>query len=305
MRYKGFDLNLLGVFDTLMRTRNVSRAAEELNLSQPAISSALKRLRMQFGDEILVPQGKKMMPTAYAEALLPHVRDTLHAVDGLMASSARFDPAESQRTFRICSSDYLATALFAPLSLHLSSVAPHVHLELVLNDEHSFVQLEQGQVDLVCTPEGYSAPDMPTEHLLDERHVVVGWRENPLLASPIDEATFLAAGQVSVAIGSLRTPAFSNRAMALLGKHPRFEVTASSFTIVPFLLVGSQRLALMHERLALLMAQQHALAIVEIPFDFPIMREVVQYHPARANDPGLLWLRERLREQAKIDKYIR
>ncbi|MEG3125372.1 LysR family transcriptional regulator [Sphingomonas sp. GB1N7] len=302
MRFKGLDLNLLGVFDTLMRTRSVSRSAEELNLSQPALSSALKRLREYFGDDILVAHGKRMLPTAYAESLLPQVRESLRAIESLIATSTRFDPATSQRTFRLCSSDYISTALLAPLARALAREAPAVRLELLISEDQSFAQLEQGAIDLLITPEAYIDRSLPAEHLLDERHVVVGWRENPLFAGPIDEAAFFAAGHVTVAIGYHRTSVFSDRTLALMGKHVRVEMTASSFAVVPWLLIHTERLALMHERLALVMAAHHPIAIAEIPFEFPTMRQMVQYHPARASDPGLIWLRERLRDQTDIDR---
>jgi DNA-binding transcriptional LysR family regulator len=302
MRFKGLDLNLLGVFETLMRTRSVSRSAEELNLSQPALSSALKRLRDYFGDDILTAHGKRMLPTAYAESLLPQVRESLRAIESLIATSTRFDPATSQRTFRICSSDSISTALLAPLSRQLAQDAPHVRLELLVGDEQSVAQLEQGAIDLWITPEGYIDRNLPAEYLLDERHVVVGCAENPLFAQPIDEAAIFAAGHVKVAIGYPRTAVFSDRALALMGKSVRAEMTASSFAVVPWLLIHTQRLALMHERLARVMAAHHPIAIAELPFPFPLMRQMVQYHPARATDPGLLWLRAQLREQADLHK---
>lgn len=303
MRFKGLDLNLLGVFDTLMRTRSVSRTAEEMNLSQPAISSALNRLRDYFGDEILTAHKKRMLPTAYAESLLPQVRDSLRAIEGLIATSTRFDPATSQRTFRLAASDYMATAIFAPLSRTLAREAPGVRLELLLNDEHTPSMLEQGAVDLLVMPDGYTARDLPAEHLLDERHVVAGCRDNPLFAHGLDEAAYLAAGHVIVAIGSQRTLVFGDRELGLMGKRRRIEMIASSFAVVPWLLTKTLRLSLMHERLALAMAEHHPIAIAEIPFAFPIMREMIQYHPARAGDPGLVWLRGQLREQAAIDKF--
>ncbi|NIJ06763.1 DNA-binding transcriptional LysR family regulator [Sphingomonas vulcanisoli] len=302
MRFKGLDLNLLGVFETLMRTRSVSRSAEELNLSQPALSSALKRLRDYFGDDILVAHGKRMLPTAYAESLLPQVLESLRAIESLIATSTRFDPATSQRTFRLCSSDYISTAVLAPLSRDLAREAPTVRLELLISEDQSFAQLEQGAIDLLITPEGYIDRSLPAEHLFDERHVIVGWRGNPLFAGPIDEAAFFAAGHVTVAIGYHRTPVFSDRALAMMGKQVRVEMVAPSFAVVPWLLMHTPRLALMHERLALVMAAHHPIAIAEIPFDFPTMRQMVQHHPARAGDPGLIWLRERLRDQGAINK---
>ncbi|HEX8445980.1 MAG TPA: LysR family transcriptional regulator [Sphingomonas sp.] len=298
MRFKGLDLNLLSVFDTLMRTRSVSRTAEAMNLSQPAISSALKRLRDYFEDEILVAYGKRMLPTAHAESLLPQVRDSLRAVESLIATSTRFDPQSSHRTFRLSCSDYIATALFVPLAQSLATLAPHVRIELLLNDETSHGQLEQGMIDLLVTPDGYIARDLPADHLLDEQHVVVGWRDNPLFATELDEDAFLGASHIQVAIGAQRTLVFGDREMNRLGKRRQIDMIVSSFTIVPWLLVGTPRISLMHERLARMMAQHHPLAIAPIPFDFPVMREVIQCHPARAQDPGLIWLREQICKHA-------
>lgn len=303
MRFKGLDLNLLVVFDALMQTRSVSRSAEQLHLSQPGVSSALKRLREHFNDEILVTHGKRMFPTAYAETLMPHVKTTLEAVNGLLATSATFDPASSQRTFRLCSSDYMATAVFAPLSRMLASEAPNVRLELFLNDESSWGQLDRGVIDLMCTPEDFMPGDAPCELLFEERHVIVGWNQNPVFKSAIDEDTFFSAGHVKVEIGNDRTAVFSDRHLDQMGKKRRIEVTAANFAIVPWLLVQTQRLALMHERLAIEMAEIHPIAVAEIPFEFPVMREMLIYNPARENDPGLMWLRQRLREQAALHSY--
>ena len=115
MRFKRFDLNLLLVLDTLLRERSVSRAAEQLNLSQPAMSAALGRLRSYFNDQILVSHGKRMLPTAHAQSLSPMVMKTLADIEALISASTVFDPSTSQRTFRICASDYVTTVLLVPL----------------------------------------------------------------------------------------------------------------------------------------------------------------------------------------------
>jgi glyoxylase-like metal-dependent hydrolase (beta-lactamase superfamily II) len=126
MRFKGLDLNLLVALDTLVETRSVSRSAERMNLSQPAMSSALGRLRDYFKDDILVSHGKRMHPTAYAESLLPQVREALRGIEALIGTSTQFDPATSPRTFRLIASDYITAALVVPLVARLSEVAPNV-----------------------------------------------------------------------------------------------------------------------------------------------------------------------------------
>ena len=120
MRFKGLDLNLLVAFDVLMATRSVSRAAERLHLSQPAMSAALARLRDYFGDELLVLQGKRMHPTAFADDLMPQVRDCLQRVESMLATSPNFDPATSQRSFTIVTSDYVLASIIVPLVAELS-----------------------------------------------------------------------------------------------------------------------------------------------------------------------------------------
>ena len=115
MRFKGLDLNLLVALDALLETRSVSAAASRLNLSQPAMSAALSRLRDYFGDDLLVASGKRMYPTAYAETLYPQLKDCLAGLDSLISNPTLFDPKTSLRTFRIIGSDYVTAAALVPL----------------------------------------------------------------------------------------------------------------------------------------------------------------------------------------------
>ena len=294
MRLKGLDLNLLIAFDALLETRSVSRAAQRMNLSQPAMSAALGRLRSYFGDELLTVSGKRMYPTPFAESLLPHVRETLRSVDELLAASVSFDPAHSQRTFRIASSDYIAAAFLAPLFRELAASAPGVRFEIILPSEDSFGQLEEGKLDLVIAPERFAVPGHPTELLLEEEHVVVGWAKNPIFAVPMTEEGFFSSGHVTVAIGPRSSPSFADQQLQLMGKTRRIDVIVGSFTAIPWLLEETNRLALIHRRLAEAMLGHFDMAMAAIPFDFPIMREIVQFHSSRAQEAGVAWLTTQL-----------
>jgi LysR family transcriptional regulator, nod-box dependent transcriptional activator len=298
MRFKGLDLNLLVALDTLVETRSVSRSAERMNLSQPAMSSALGRLRNYFGDPILVAHGKRMYPTAYAESLLPQVRESLRTIEALIGTSTLFDPATSQRNFRLVASDYISAAVIVPLVARLSEIAPHVRIEIILPTDQGRDQIEQGLVDLLITPEQFISPDLPADLLCEERHVVVGWKGNPMFARKVTADDIYAAGHVSVAMGNTRTPAYADHHLNLMGRHRKIEVIASSFTMVPWLLLNTMRVALMHERLARAMSAYFPIAFAPVPFPFPIMREMAQYHSARAADGGLTWLRQQMREIA-------
>jgi len=298
MRYKGLDLNLLVAFDTLLELRSVTRAAERLHLSQAAMSAALSRLREYFADDIMVLHGKRMYPTAFAQNLVPQVQISLRQLDTMLVTSAGFDAATSQRTFRIVASDYVATVVLAPLISHLATLAPHVRTEVLLTSDGVIKQIANGDVDLLITPEDYVAPDLPTTTLYEESHVMVGWSDNRDFNANLSEKEFFAAGHVTVAIGNNRTPAFGDKVLESLGKARRVEVTAPSFTMIPWMLVGTRRLAIMHERLARVMSRKFPIAYHPLPFHIPPLREMVQHHFTRNTDSGLNWFRHHLHAAA-------
>jgi LysR family nod box-dependent transcriptional activator len=298
MRFKGLDLNLLVAFDTLLELRSVTRAAERLHLSQGAMSATLSRLRESFADEILIPRGKRMYPTAFAQNLVPQVQACLRQIDEMWVTSSKFDPCHSQRVFRIVASDYITTVVLVPLIARLALSAPGVRTEILSLSDMELSQIENGDVDLLITPSDYVAPDLPTELLFEENHVVVGWKGNPALREGLTEAAFFAAGHVSVVFGNQRTLAFSDRMLENLGKARRVEVIAPSFTVLPWLLLGSPRLAIMQERLARAMTERFDIAYVPLPCPIPPMREMIQYHFTRSADAGLSWFREQLHAAA-------
>jgi DNA-binding transcriptional LysR family regulator len=297
MRFKGLDLNLLVALDALLDERSVTRAAERLHISQPAMSGALSRLREYFRDDLLVAVGKRMYPTACAEGLLPQIKTTLRALDAMVGSTA-FDAATSTRTFRIVGSDYALISLLARLVAELSELAPGIKLDLLPTDDESTQHLADGKVDLLLIPDTMAHPDHPTEMLVEEKHVIVGWNGNPLFKKGITEEDFLASGHVATSFGRQRLRSFGDLQLARLGKERRIEVTSGSFGNVPWLLIGTMRLALMHQRMAQSVSRYFPLSISPVPFEFPLMREVAQHHSARTSDLGLSWLREQLRAAA-------
>jgi DNA-binding transcriptional LysR family regulator len=275
----------------------VTRAARRLNVTQSAMSASLKRLRESFQDELLVLHGKKMIPTQHALNLAPEVSSALMRLKSLIATSTRFDPATSKRRFRISASDYLTTVLIGRLIELLQIEAPGIRLNLSLPSSQSNARLEAGEIDLLLTPEEFMIGDHPRELLFEERHVIVGWRKNPVMRAAMTRETFLECGHVAVRISNQDT--FIESILLKLLPERRIEVSAQSFIQVPWLLRGTDRLSVMHERLAKVTAPMFDLAIAEPPFPLPLMREMMQSHVARSNDEGLVWLRERIKQFAK------
>lgn len=299
MRFKGLDLNLLVTLDVLMDERSVSRAAERLHLSQPAVSAALARLREYFNDPLLEVQGKRMIPTAQALQLQPALSELLANVDRMLLQSRQFDPATSSRWFRICVSDYLTTVLMPRFVALLQARAPGVKLDLQQPSELAQARLEQGAIDVLVLPQENCLRDHPAELLFEEHYVVAGWSGNPLLAQPLDEEAFYAASHVAVGIGEQDRASFAEDQLLSRGRERRIDMLVSSFTQAPELLLGTLRLTVMQGRLARALALRQAVAWQPMPFEFPVMREMVQYHRARSADQGLAWLVEQLHEAAR------
>lgn len=295
MRFKQLDLNLLVVFAALMDTRSVTRTAERLGLTQPAASAALRRLRTYFGDEMLVQVGKRMHTTPFAEALFPQIQRSLHSVEQAIATPAGFDPATATRRFRINASDYVMVAVLVGLARRIAAAAPQIQLEFHLPSERNAHDLESGKIDLLITPEQFLAPWQPSEFLYEEEQVVVGWAGNPVFAKGLTDDDFFAASHVSVAIGPSRVATFADVQLTRMGRQRRIEIEVASFAGVPWFLQGTSRLAVLHKRLVRAMLPQFDLAFAPMPFPFPRLRELAQFHQARRDDAGLVWLREQLR----------
>lgn len=290
MRFKGLDLNLLVTLDALLEEASVSRAAERLHLSQPAASAALRRLRDWFGDDLLAARGKRMMLTPYAMRLKPQLADLLGGIDVFVSQPALFDPASSRRRFRLAMSDFLSSVLLRPLTIAIAETAPGIELDIVTPGDGSAALLDRGELDLLLVPQEFIGPQNPARLLFEERHVIAGWTGNPLMARPITVEEFVAAGHVAVRLGQIMRLTFAEAQLRSLGIARREEVTVPSFAIVPDLLVGTNRLAIMHERLARLAARQPDIVFGPLPFEFAPMREMAQFHRSRMEDAGLQWL---------------
>jgi LysR family transcriptional regulator, nod-box dependent transcriptional activator len=290
MRFKGLDLNLVLALDTLLDERSVSKAANRLNLSQPAVSAALARLRIYFSDELLVPAGRRMIPTPLAEDLRPMARQLMEQASLFAATSSSFDPLTSKRRIGIGTSDYIITVLIAPLLEYLQRHAPGMRVDIFPTGPDILERLNRGEIDLVIGPEPFLTPTAPKDWLFDERHVVVGWDQNPAMHQSLSLEDFLSLGQVAVRIGIERDLSFAERYLENYRDKRKIEVTTTQFSSVPWMVVGTTRVGIIQERLAKAYLTRLPLMVQPVPFEMPLLKELIQYHPSRVNDAGLRWL---------------
>lgn len=299
MRFKGLDLNLLQVLDVLIDRRSVTRAAQQLHVSQPAISAALSRLRRHFDDALVVQHGKHMVPTPFALRLQPGLKAVLGDLDALVGTPAHFDPATSSRVFRMMVSDFILVAVLGDLLPQIESEAPDLRFVIVPPHDQAIAMLEAGEIDLLITPRNYVSEKHPAVSFFKERHVVAGWNGNPLMARPTTLEGMLDASFISVQIGRTVSSSFAIHELSQMGITINSALTTTTFAAVPQLLIGTRRLAILHESLARKAAQYLPISYWPLPVTIPTMDEAIQCHRARAEDPALIWLIERFTQWAE------
>ena len=298
MRFKGLDLNLLIALNILLEEKSVSRSAERLHLSQPAASAALGRLREYFNDDLLVLHGKRMIPTSYAQSLVPDVTRILAQVDDLISMSAAFDPQQSERLFRVMASDYITSVVINPIVAKLRQTAPGIALDIRMPEEELQNEFERGEIDLALVPEAYLSENHPAELLFEETHVVVGCETNRAFDEQISLDTFFELSHIVVLLGPSRLPSFAYENLIELGHLRKIDVYAPLFSAVPWMLIGTNRIAVLQERLARTFASMLPIKIAPLPMNFPLMRVMMQCHSARVTDQGQVWLSEQLHATA-------
>lgn len=302
MRFNKLDLNLLVALDALLSEQNISRAAEKIHLSQSAMSNALSRLRDYFNDELLVQVGRKMEPTPRAEALKDAVRDILVRVDATVAAHPEFVPAQANRLFRLFVSDYTMTTLMPHLFALAYKEAPGIRFELRPQVAYPHRVLERGEADLLIIPKEYCSTEHPAEVLLEETYCCVVWNHSPLSQGEMTNERYMAAGHVIVQVGDAQTT-LEDWFMQRLGVVRRVEASTYSFVSPAHLLVGTNRIATMHRRLAEEAARSLPIVLREAPVPVPTLEQAMQWHKHRTSDPGLTWLRRLLKEAvAKMDE---
>jgi DNA-binding transcriptional LysR family regulator len=293
VRFKNLDLNLLAALDKLIHLRSVSRAADELSITQSAMSNALNRLRQHFDDPLLVQVGRRMELTPRAIALEQPVRDILVRIDAAVATPPGFDPETSSRRIGLMVSDYSLHTVVPPFLAVVASKARLMRFDVKPQQSLPQLQLERGDTDLLIAPGIYCSPDHPSERLLLDPMVCVLDADNPAAREGLSMETFLRAEHV-VMLPPNAGESFAARVLREAGLTVQVAVTTFSFASLPDLVRSTRRIALVQERLARRLARLGGLAVVDPPLALPALEQRVQWHSIRGQDPALAWLRAEL-----------
>lgn len=293
MRFKGLDLNLLFALDVLLTERSVSRAAEKLCLSQSATSGALARLREYFGDDLLVQVGRKMVPTPRASELSEKVRAALSRIDSTILQPAQFDPATAKRDIRIVASDYMTVIWLSKTLRKLTVKAPNLKFKILSPTDKHEEALEIGSIDFIAMPEPFLAKNQPSVQLFSDTYVVLKWEGNTAYRDKISKTEFYNAKHVGVSFPTL-TLTFENWFIKYRGGIREIDTTVGSFSTLPFMLIETNKIALMFSRLASEFTRILPLETLPSPIDIPPLIECLQWNSISSTDQCLMWVRDEM-----------
>lgn len=297
MRFKRLDLNLLVALDHMIELRSVSAAADKMFMSQSAMSNALTRLRDYFDDPLLVQVGRRMEVTPRAESMRSAIRDILVRIEATIDAQPEFCPEASTRTFNLLLSDYSLRVLMPTVFRLISAESSTIKLNLHAQTELPEVLLERGEIDLLISPAKFMSEDHPSALLYEDSYVAAAWKGGKYGDTKMDQTTYQNASH-AVMVPPNAAKSLETSLLAQAGIKRHIDVQTFSFTSLPHLITGTDRIATIHERLAKLIAPQAELVIYPIPVVLPPLRQMMQWHAYRDNDPGIIWLRKVLEQAA-------
>ena len=300
------DLNLLVYLDVLLRECNVTRAAEELGISQPAMSNSLRRLRDLFDDPLLVRTSDGMTPTDRALELQPLVRNVLAAAEIAVLPKTVFDAAASNRIFRIMASDYTEVTLLPQLLTRLRKEAPGIRLDIMTPSDVSFHDVERGKVDMVINRFDSLPQSFHQVHLWDDSFSCVMSATNPVIKNwSLDsylshKHVWVSKTGMGVGVGmssdDVQRLGWVDEALGKLDA--KRDITVFTRHYQAALLLGEQEdlIVTIPTIAARTMANNPKVVILDPPFEIPRMRLKMVWSPLLQRDPGHKWLRQMIKD---------
>ena len=307
LNLRSLDLNLLPVFDALMREQHLSRAAENLAMSQPAVSNALKRLRQSFKDDLFVRTARGLKPTSRAKELHAAIQPALHMIQSGVAEP-EFEPAHSDQTLNL-SLNAATEFLVAPyLMAWLRHEAPNMKVRLHPDHLDDIpAQLKDGQLDYAIEYVPYSDHQFHEQILAQENLHVICAKTHPKFQGSISRAQFEAAPQVTLVPRSSQAHKQSHLRgtpieQLMGGNLPERNIVmhVASFVSIPDIVAATDLIAIVPSRLAQLARYQDKLQLLEVPFVYPKVDIRLLWHKSREKDPSHQWFMERIEKLIKM-----
>ncbi len=282
------DVRLLAVLQALVEERSITRAAERMFLSQPAMSRALDRLQEMFGDELLVRTRQGFEPTHRALRVCAELSYLLPRLDGLLRGTD-FNPAAATDVFRIAATDYAASVLFPDLLAHLGKLAPGISVEIFPWHDGVFRQLEANALDLVLWAN--SAPgELRTEVLFQDDFMCLVRKGHPIGKKPLTLDRYLSFSHAMVTLGHQRQ-GIVDRALEEMGLSRRVQLKTPYFASAAWIIENSDLILTLPKRLAHRVVKISQTRLLRPPIELVAFRYIQVWHPRMDGDPAHQWLR--------------
>lgn len=288
------DLNLLVAFDALLAERSVTKAAARVGLGQSAMSHNLARLRQLFDDELFVRSPEGMRPTPRALALADRVRVTLSDIEALVTRADEFDPANTERTFRIALPDSVEMLIGAKLLAIGCEEAPGIRFRFYSTDERQLLdEIDADNIDLGIGIGTF--PDGQVHHkrrlLVTDTYLCMFNAKKVGLKPPISLEDYVRLPHVLTSLRKGERGVVDD-ALEKIALSRKVALTTSRFVAVPFLVAGAPVVTTMHARLARIFARELGLVLSRVPVELPEVTISMLWHASYDGDPGHEWLRK-------------
>lgn len=293
-----FDLNLLRVLDALLIEHSTVKAGERLGLSQPAVSGALRRLRLSLGDELFFRNGQKLEATEYALSLQEPVQDIISRIEALISAPDRFVPAESNHQFRISGSDFFAELLMPALAGKLAKVAPSMRVFLVdLVPDEGVGALENYDVDFALLPKTQVPDWADAEPIFRSSFSVIARKDHPQISANGIEPGEIIPIELFCELGHVLfstqgTPfGFGDAALERIGRKRKVIMTLPVFSGVYRAVAASDLIALLPSALAQKISEASGLSVFRTPIPIDSAQLTIVWHRRFSKSPHHLWLK--------------
>jgi DNA-binding transcriptional LysR family regulator len=295
MNLNSIDLNLFVAFDVIYAERNLTRASEVLNITQPAVSNTLARLRATFGDKLFVRTGNAMVPTPVAQSLVGPVRQALRQLRASVDQLKSFDPATSEKIFNVSLGDATATILLPELAGAVRRLAPHVKINCWQVDRREIAsELASGELDFALDIPELEKPDLNGVDILRDRYVCVLRRGHPFAKRAVTLDDYLALEHVMVS-SRRRGRGIIDIALARIGRQIDNAMRVAHFQPALHVVMASD----MAVTVPLAIAARYEVVRKKVPFEVPPLRTVLYWHRNADHDPASIWMRNQIIEASR------
>jgi DNA-binding transcriptional LysR family regulator len=284
------DLNLLPYFNQLMRERNVSKVAEVMGVSQPAVSNALKRLRTALGDDLFLRTTHGMEPTTLARQLAEPIAYAIDTIKAAVNQQVDFDPSVAKRNFLLGLSDLGEMYFLPPLLAHVGQQAPKVSITAVRNNLSTLKDdMENGRVDLSIGVCPQLQGSFFRQRLYRERYVCAFRKGHPLAGKPLTLADYKNCEHVIVTAGNDHCEV--DRLLERKGIERRIRATVPHFSALGHILQTTNLVATLPARMYDIIAAPFGLCHAEHPAQLPEVSIGIFWHASFHRDPANQWFR--------------